>query len=391
MGVWERIAVLLFGLLDRYAYLMMFLVVLLEEAGVPLHIPADLVMVVAGTRIADGRMSLPLTLLLLEGATLLGASLLYWFAARGGRPLLMRYGRYIHLNHQRLDQAERWVQRRGALAVVIGRITPGLRIPSVIAAGAFGVPYREFVPALALGSSLYIVFWVSIGYFFGMQALDLLHSVRLPIRALLSLLGFVGLGGFLVVAYRRSGSVRRLPRVPADEPRRLELSVLAGVIAMLEMGLGTNAMLYLLSLLGFKEPERELVGLAILGAARYFEGDLFQFSVALTALLLLGGIAWAIIYTHMFEQLLPWPAWLAGLLFSLLPLLVSLTILLPALGAGWFGLGLGAGPIPLIGEALRNALFGVGLGTSYALIYAARQPPARALPVQAPDASPPPR
>ena len=100
MGVWERIAVLLFGLLDRYAYLMMFLVVLLEEAGVPLHIPADLVMVVAGTRIADGRMSLPLTLLLLEGATLLGASLLYWFAPRGQEPdlfeMLSSQGEALH-------------------------------------------------------------------------------------------------------------------------------------------------------------------------------------------------------------------------------------------------------------------------------------------------------
>src|SRR5262252_10742036 len=100
MGVWERIADILFGLLDRYDTLMVFLVVLLEEAGVPMHIPSDLIMVVAGSRIADGRMSLPLTLLAIEGATLLGASLLFWMAARGGRPLLARFGRFIHLDHR---------------------------------------------------------------------------------------------------------------------------------------------------------------------------------------------------------------------------------------------------------------------------------------------------
>lgn len=390
MGIWERIADLLFGFLDRYDTLMAFLIVLLEEAGVPMHIPSDLIMVVAGSRVADGKMSLLLTLLVIEGATLLGASLLYWLSARGGRPLLVRYGRYIHLNHQRLDQAERWVQRHGALAVLVGRITPGLRILTVIAAGAFGVPYREFLPALAIGSSLYIGFWVGVGYFFGPQALALLASVHLPVRALLSLILFVGLGGFLVLMYRRSGRVRRLPRVPPDEPRRLELSLLASAVATFEMGVGTNAVLYLLSLLGFYGPQREFVELVMLGAARYFDGDLFKFCAALTALFLLGSVGWAIVYTHLFEPLLPWPPWLSGLAFSVLPLLVSLTILLPSLGAGWFGFGLNAGPIPLIGEAFRNTLFGVGLGTSYALLYAARQPPARLLPSQASTTSPPP-
>src|SRR4051794_26201747 len=177
---------------------MVFVLVFIEETGVPLPLPGDLVMVVAGLRISDGRMSLPLTLLVLEGATLLGASLLYWMAARGGRPLLLRYGRYIHLNHQKLDQAERWVRRHSSLAVIVGRITPGLRIPTVLAAGAFGVPYRVFLPSLAVGSSLYIVFWVSVGYFFGPQALALLHSIHLPIRALLSMILFVGLGGVLL-------------------------------------------------------------------------------------------------------------------------------------------------------------------------------------------------
>jgi hypothetical protein len=63
-----------------------------------------------------------------------------------------------------------------------------------------------------------------------------------------------------------------------------------------------------------------------------------------------------------------------GLAFGSIPWLASLLLLLPAFGGGWLGLGLGAGLIPLLGEVLRNGLFGVGLGTSYALLYAARQP-----------------
>src|SRR5262249_4413390 len=124
MLVWAHIADVLFSLLDRYDDLMVFVLVFIEESGVPLPLPGDLVMVVAGLRVANGRMTLPLTMLLLESATLLGASLLYWLAARGGRPLLLRYGRYIHLEQDKIDRVERWVRRHGVLAVIAGRIIP---------------------------------------------------------------------------------------------------------------------------------------------------------------------------------------------------------------------------------------------------------------------------
>jgi hypothetical protein len=73
------------------------------------------------------------------------------------------------------------------------------------------------------------------------------------------------------------------------------------------------------------------------------------------------------------------PPWLRGLLFSLLPLAVSALVVMPVLGAGPLGLGLGAGLIPLAGELFRNALYGVGLALAYALLRVARRPPARAV------------
>ena len=135
MGVWGRLAGVLFGLLNRYDDVAVFVLVLIEECGVPLPLPGDLVMMVAGFRVARGEMNLFVTLFLLELATLIGSSFLYWLAARGGRPLLYRYGRFIHLDRAKLDKAEGWVKRHGALAIVMGRIIPGLRMPTAIAAG----------------------------------------------------------------------------------------------------------------------------------------------------------------------------------------------------------------------------------------------------------------
>jgi hypothetical protein len=54
-------------------------------------------------------------------------------------------------------------------------------------------------------------------------------------------------------------------------------------------------------------------------------------------------------------------------------------VLMPLLGAGPLGLGLGAGLLPLAGEMLRNAFFGVGLATSYSLLQGARRGPTTAV------------
>src|SRR4051812_18745320 len=196
MAVWERLTNVLFGLLNRYDDLAVFVLVLIEEAGVPLPLPGDLIMVVAGFRIREGEMNFALTLILLEGATLIGSSFLYWLAARGGRPLLYRYGRFIHLERDKLDKAEGWVKRHGALAIVLGRIIPGLRMPTAIAAGVFGIRYAVFLPSVAVGSTLYILFFVLLGYFAGPEALSVLHDPRLSLRAGLSIVLFLGLGVF---------------------------------------------------------------------------------------------------------------------------------------------------------------------------------------------------
>lgn len=61
--------------------------------------------------------------------------------------------------------------------------------------------------------------------------------------------------------------------------------------------------------------------------------------------------------------------------FSPLPLSLSLFALMPYLGASPLGLELGVGLLPIAGETFRNLLFGAALGVTYALLCAARQTP----------------
>ena len=379
MELWSRMSELLLGLIDKYDDQAIFLLMFLEESGVPLPTPGDLVMLLGGYRVSQGQMNLLWVLFLIQLASWLGASILFWLAARGGRPLLYRYGRYVHMDRAKLDRAEAWIARRSTLAIFLGRIIPGLRMPTVIAAGVFGVPYRHFILAFTPGSFLYILFFVLLGMWVGPYAVEALGAPRISMRAILTVVWFIGLTTFLLVMYRRAAPIRRLPRQAAPEARKIETSAMAGFVATLMMGLGVNVALYILAALDARLPERTLLRFVEQAGSRFGDPNGLRFLATVAVIVCVSGIAWALLYTHVAVPLWQGRGWLRGLMFSVVPLAFSSLVLLPLLGAGPLGLGLDAGLLPFAGEVFRNALFGVGLGVSYSLLRIARQRPARVI------------
>jgi membrane protein DedA with SNARE-associated domain len=142
----------------------LFLFLMIEEAGLPLwFLPGDALVIAAGAQ--PGRTPGSAALILLSAAVgvSLGSTVLYAIARRGGRPLLDRYGRFLHLNAGRVTTVEGWFQRYGALAIVAGRLIPGFRTPTTVLAGLLAVPYRVFAPATAVAA----VLWAALYFFAG--------------------------------------------------------------------------------------------------------------------------------------------------------------------------------------------------------------------------------
>ena len=359
-------------LIDSADDLTIFLFVALIEIGPAVVLPDDVIKIMAGYRVAQGRANLLWTLLLFESATLLGASILYWIAARGGRPLMYRSAEIFRVDRDKLDRLEDWVQRRGVLAVLIGRIIPGPRIPVVFIAGVLGLPYLKLLPALAVGSMGFILPWVLLGMWAGPQALTMVGQIELPARAVATVVLFVTVSAAMVAVYRRARARATPTWQPMSVGRRIETALLAGCLATFEMILGVNVALLVLGLLRVTGPEQALLRLVERGAPLFTEGSTPRFFMHLTFVLILGSLGCAVVYAFA-DSILPGPAWLRGLLFAPLPLLVSQLAVMPWLGVGPFGLGLEAGWVPVVGEVLRNALFGVSLGITFALLREARQ------------------
>jgi membrane protein DedA with SNARE-associated domain len=337
-------------------------------------LPGDLVLIWAGYRITAEQSQFLLVVLLVELATVIGASLLYWLASKGGRPLIVRYGRFLHLDEAKLARAEGWMQRNATQAIIVGRVVPGLRIATPLAAGVFHVPYRTFVPALAVGALVYALVWIAVGIFFGPSIMEALHGPRLTARLVLSVVLLVGLAVLTRQVRRRVLPRWREAAFGISAGRKLEAAALAGLLATFEMATALGIVLTALEQVRLALPERALLQAFALIAGGH--GTILgpAFVPVAGVLFLLAGVLWAIPYAVWVEPRLHGPDWLNGALFSLLPTLVSLLVVLPLLGAGPLGLGLGLGLVPAAGEATRHLLYGAALGLAYPMLLLARRP-----------------
>lgn len=348
------------------ASLLAVLTVFVQEAGVPLPLPVGGVLLYLGYRAtAQPLILLAITVLIIELATVLGASAKYWIGLKGGRPLLHSYGRYVRLREERLRQTERQFRDHGTRTVLLGRVLPGITMIMPLAAGALGMPYRRFLPAMATGSGINIVVFIMLGFWAGQSVIGHLLQVGLSLRVLTTLALLAAVIGAVVVLRRRS-----LVREPRDVAKDntislLERALIAGVIAMFEMGIGVNLVLYFMTAFGLLEPQRAL--LRFLELTSRLAGGGPAALAAVIVLFVAGGVVWSLLYTLAAKPYLPGPAAVRGLLFSALPFVTSMGVL-SALGFGPLGLGLGAGLIPFVGELTRCALFGVGLGTAEEMV-----------------------
>jgi membrane protein DedA with SNARE-associated domain len=98
---------------------------------------------------------------------LVGAIVGWAIGIRGGRPLLERRGRWLHLSPERLDRAERWFDRWEGWAVFLGRLTPIVRSFISIPAGVFRAPLASYTLLTFVGSAIWCFALAGVGYGLG--------------------------------------------------------------------------------------------------------------------------------------------------------------------------------------------------------------------------------
>ncbi len=152
-------------LLHQYGYLLIFVVLFLEAVGIPA--PSEITLVTAGVMAARGELSAPAAILVAAAGSTAGAMLSYLIGLRGGRKLILLYGRRFGVTAARLERVERFFTRYGMGAVIVGRILSGVRLLISYPAGFFEMPFGRFLVATVIGALAWPLLAVEAGRVLG--------------------------------------------------------------------------------------------------------------------------------------------------------------------------------------------------------------------------------
>jgi membrane protein DedA with SNARE-associated domain len=153
------------GLVRDLGYPGLFILIVLESTMVP--IPSLLVMPFAGFMASQGDFSLPVILIINSTAALLGSGLSYLLGAAGGKPILLKYGKYVFVRPKDLEKTEAFFAKQGRWVVLIARFLPVVRHIISIPAGIARMPLVPFFTQTFIGSTLWGGGLMILGYELG--------------------------------------------------------------------------------------------------------------------------------------------------------------------------------------------------------------------------------
>jgi membrane protein DedA with SNARE-associated domain len=155
-----------FATLQQFGLLGVVVLMAMESSIFP--VPSELVIPPAAYLESHAKGGGPLlTVLVIHAGTLgsyLGSAITYWVARAIGRPLIVRYGKYIFIPEKKLQIAEQWVAHYGAGGIFFARLMPVVRHLISIPAGIMGLRFRTFSIMTILGSFI----WCTVLTFFGL-------------------------------------------------------------------------------------------------------------------------------------------------------------------------------------------------------------------------------
>ena len=166
--------------------------ILVKEAGVPIPVPGDLVIIGAGVAAGRGDLDPGVALVAIVIASIVGGIVQYGLLRSVARPVLLRLlGRLG--SAERVDRQTERLRRGGARSVAVARSTPGVRIVAIAASALAGIPAAAFVAGLAIGNAAFIGAHFALGYLVGEPIVALVGGALGPLA--LAAVGLAVIGG----------------------------------------------------------------------------------------------------------------------------------------------------------------------------------------------------
>jgi len=203
----ELIAQIAVQILEATAYVGAFFLMALESMIAP--VPSEAVMPFVGFLVTDGKWNLWLAVLSTSLGSMVGSLASYGMGYYGGKPLVLKVGRYLLLNRHDLERTERYFQQRqGGYTVFLARFIPVIRHFISVPAGMGKMPLLPFMAVTTVGATL----WNGFLLFLGMRLREhwaVVQKYSHQVDIAIVVVAVIGIGWFfrtrLAARSRRSG------------------------------------------------------------------------------------------------------------------------------------------------------------------------------------------
>lgn len=190
--------------MDLVALVGLAAVLLVKEAGVPVPVPGDLLVIGAGAAVAGNPPLAIAVLAVILVVGYIGGSVQFLLMRRAlRRPLLAALAR-VGVGPERVERLAGRLRRTGARGVAVARMTPGVRVAAIAASGLAALPFPPFARGLAVGNAVFVTGHFALGYLVGASAEELIGGVGIvPIAVGVVVLAAIGAVGWMVLRRRR--------------------------------------------------------------------------------------------------------------------------------------------------------------------------------------------
>ncbi len=166
----------LIEILNTHTVLAPFILLTAEEFAIPLPLPGDVVIAYTGYQISKGRLAYHEAFIIIVLGVIIGSSILYYLSSKWGQMIVLKLGKFINLDKEKLLYIEKKFRKHGMWFIIIGRQIPGLRIPITIFSGMSDVSYPTFIKSVLASTVIWIPVYFYIGKMFGAKSAKLLSS-----------------------------------------------------------------------------------------------------------------------------------------------------------------------------------------------------------------------
>ncbi|RYY23303.1 MAG: DedA family protein [Sphingobacteriaceae bacterium] len=197
--------------INQYGYLAIFVLVLVQEIGIPTPLPNELLMLFSGYLAFSGTLKLYLVLLCIVTADFLGANILFATFYFFGPYILQHKPKWFPLSTQKINKLSARVANGGLWTIFLGRITPFIRGYISVIVGLLHIQPKTYVPITLITACLVTATYVILGFVLGpywAQVAGQLETIKYIVLAIIMLVAAF----FIIRHFRRKEAVPENPQ-----------------------------------------------------------------------------------------------------------------------------------------------------------------------------------